>query len=211
MKKQSTFLIVALPLLVLFFSACRKPEPEPVYTPLDPEFKAWAAYKLGSWWMYKETNSGVQDSIWVTEYTEQKFDGDYENNYWEFWMRIQSSIDSFGLHHYNGKPSIFNDNFSTLGEVYNYFNSGYQGIGRLYFPYTFPNELLPAGITITLLDSIVLSGSGDIYYNIYKITNAASEYGNWIKTEYWARNIGVVRREMFNGEIWELENYFIVQ
>jgi len=31
------------------------------------------------------------------------------------------------------------------------------------------------------------------------------------KKTYWAKHIGVIRREMFDGSIWELKSYNIIQ
>ncbi|CAN5877548.1 hypothetical protein BH11BAC7_BH11BAC7_15220 [soil metagenome] len=201
--------IVFLFLLAFVFCTCRRPRPEPIYTPLNPEFKAWCSYKPGSWWTYKELASTNRDSMWVSYYSEEKDDGPDGFYYYKLVIHISSANDSFGTHWYYGEPS--HTDHSQLALVENYsFGQGTMSEGRFYFSINSP-LVLPPGFTFTQLDSFVLSSSFDTYYNVTKITRQLPEYGNWIKTEYYARNIGVIRREMFNGEIWEVENFNIVQ
>ncbi|MEO5643665.1 MAG: hypothetical protein ABIQ40_06495 [Bacteroidia bacterium] len=206
---QNTFFLFCL---AIAFCSCHRDQPtEPIYTPLNAEFKAWCAYKPGSWWTYKEISSANRDSMWVSYYSEDKKHLPTENYYYyQLSMHVSSLNDSFETHYYNGAPIYPDGNKQwNFGENYN-INQGTLSEGRFYFTTTLPLSL-QSYTTVIQLDSFDLSGSGDRYYTINKINNSVSAYSNWIKTEYYARNIGVIRREMFNGEIWEVENYNIVQ
>ncbi|CAN5877597.1 hypothetical protein BH11BAC7_BH11BAC7_15230 [soil metagenome] len=195
-------------LLAFVFCTCRRPRPEPIYTPLNPELKAWCAYKQGTWWTYKELASTYRDSMWVNYYSEDKARGSDDFYFYKMVEHITSSNDSFGTHYYYavpGNPSYQNPDQCALVE-----NRSSIGYGRLYFV-TAGALTLPPNMVVLNLDSFALSSSGDIYYNVIKTMNSISEYDNWIKSEYYVKNIGVIRREMFNGEIWEAENFNIVQ
>ncbi|CAN5877628.1 hypothetical protein BH11BAC7_BH11BAC7_15240 [soil metagenome] len=205
--------IVFLFCLAIAFCSCHRDQPgEPIYTPLNPEFKEWCAYKQGSWWAYKELASSNKDSIWVNYYSEDKVHGPDDFYFYRLVEHITSANDSFGTHYYYadpGDPLYANPNEWALVENYN-INQITLSQGRLYFA-TSGTLTIPPNMISTILDSFVLVSSGDIYYHVIQVTNSVSEYGNWIKTEYYARNVGVIRREMFNGEIWEVENFNIVQ
>ncbi|CAN5877647.1 hypothetical protein BH11BAC7_BH11BAC7_15250 [soil metagenome] len=201
--------IVFLFCLAIAFCSCHRDQPvEPVYTPLNAEFKAWCAYKPGSWWTYKELSSANRDSMWVNSYVEEAVDPPHEEAYYRFWMRINSVNDSFGIHYFMGAPNNTRTQWA-LGENYSV-AQGSSSESRFYYTIS-PPLSLQTYTTVTHLDSLSLTGSGDIYYTVVKISNSISAYGNWIKTEYYARNVGVIRREMFNGEIWEVENFNSVQ
>ncbi|MEO5643666.1 MAG: hypothetical protein ABIQ40_06500 [Bacteroidia bacterium] len=199
-------------LLAFVFCTCRRPRPEPIYKALSPELKAWCAYNQGTWWTYKELASNNRDSSWVNYYSEDKSHGSDDFYFYLLVIYIASSNDSFGIHHFYAEPfnpAYQNPDEWALVETYSLGQGNGYAAGRLY--YTGAGALtLPPNMAVTKLDSFALVTSGDIYYNVIKTTNSISEYGNWIKTEYYARNIGVIRREMFNGEIWELENFNIV-
>jgi len=39
--------------------------------------------------------------------------------------------------------------------------------------------------------------------------NKIKSYDTQPQTIYYAKNIGVIKKELFNGQVWELKRYFI--
>lgn len=145
--------------------------------------------------------------MYVTSFDEQSTTHD-ETRFGTFTMNIASIADSFGTHNYNAIATGDVHNTSLLSETYHWGN-GYGNSERFYFPIdtTFQNP----GISIQHFDSLQFSRTGIIYHDVIMYSNNSSVENNWIKTEYYAKNIGVIRREMFNGETWELQDYYAVQ
>jgi hypothetical protein len=67
-------------------------------------------------------------------------------------------------------------------------------------------ELQGAGyLYVEHLDTITIQGK--LYKDIYFTDNPFQADHNPIKSEYYCRNIGVIKREYFDGTVWELTNY----
>jgi hypothetical protein len=201
--KKLILLILTMPLLAL---KCKKDEPPKFYIPLDPNFMAYCAFKQGSWWTYKDLNNGQKDSVYVSYYKTENVDSrNYDYDYERLTLHTISLEDTF---YYNGSPFPKGEGSQwLLQENYNVSNGTYSE-WRFYYVNILPANT-PDYATVDKLDSLTLSSSGAVYYDIYKIENSDSYYYNWIKTEYYARNVGVIRRELFNGAVWELTNYYI--
>lgn len=53
---------------IAFIISCK---PDPPYYKLYPETREWDCYKLNSWWVYKNTETGVLDCLWVKKRREE--------------------------------------------------------------------------------------------------------------------------------------------
>lgn len=61
--KRYIYFIVAF----LLICSC---EPKDKYYYVNLESKEWALYKPGSWWVYQDSVSKIEDSLFVTNYNE---------------------------------------------------------------------------------------------------------------------------------------------
>ena len=106
-------LLLALPCLAL---QCKKDDdkkdPEEV-TRLSEEFKDYAYFKEGSWWVYKELNSGYLDSAYIirsdilVEHRPERHGGpeDYEHLSYELVRKIyENSKDTVTLRGFPAAP-----------------------------------------------------------------------------------------------------------
>jgi hypothetical protein len=68
MEKKFCLLLKILSFLVIlfFFQGCTKKDS---YRYVPDEFKPWSYYKPGSYWIYLNEKSGVQDCTYVTDFT----------------------------------------------------------------------------------------------------------------------------------------------
>lgn len=210
MKKIFSFTCFVL-FLFFFFSSCqscKKDEKPIVYIPLDTTFLSYCAFPVGSWWSYKEINTGQRDSFYVTR-TEQEAIRDHHSDldYYKLIYHITNLNDTF---YYSTKPFYFSTYYTfVLYEIYNAYN-GTHIAARFFSPYN-NDTLYNYGCLYLKMSIDTMTINGHLYNNIKVMENKASTYGNKIKTEYYCKNVGVIRKELFNGEIWEIKNYHINQ
>lgn len=53
--------------MIICFSTCRSKDPSINISDIDKHIKEWMFFDTGTWWVYKEVNSGAIDSQFVTE------------------------------------------------------------------------------------------------------------------------------------------------
>lgn len=64
--KKSIMLSLAFLTIAFYISSCK--DPDPVYNQVRQELKDWGAFKEGTWWVYKEENLKIRDSIFIYNY-----------------------------------------------------------------------------------------------------------------------------------------------
>ncbi len=102
--KFSFFLLITIVIL-----SCQRDEEEPVpiiqaceYDDSIEELKAWHYFKQGTWWVYRDENSGEIDTIQVYN----GGDGFSQNNWPYFFWDSSSSFEEYNYKYY------FNESFS---------------------------------------------------------------------------------------------------
>ncbi len=211
--------------ILFFFTTCKK-DPDvnpqtagPAYTLQN--LAAYSYFKTGTYWIYKDSTSGVEDSVYVytdTSYSYYQTGAVQADGNYMFYNFIALSY--FDTYHYHYSISMGNYSLST-GEV---------GVVRMrnkptdYVGETFlmsnrfvANDVitwyLGAGSTYykEFYDSVNILGT--YYYSVAKFydTNNASEY-NSPTNFYIAKNIGIIKKEKLDSnKVWNLIRYNIVQ
>jgi hypothetical protein len=175
----------------------------PPHYHFDPEFRAWATFKPGTWWTYRELSSSLRDSLSVMSYNENEQGGRCFSPYYDVYtMEIYSFMDSTGTHIWHGMAASDSTNYGTVDE--------YELGTRLIILRPQIDSLNGSNISVNRLDSFQLS-SGFVYQNVISCTLDSTTSNTSVSRLFYARNIGMIRQEMFNGEIWELVNFHIVQ
>lgn len=211
-------------LIVLTFTACKKDpdtkEPSvPPYTHQD--LTAYSYFKTGTYWIYKDSTSGVEDSVYV--YYDTSFlyhqtgtvqaDGDYmfyntqSHSYYDSYnynYKISMGYYSItngqvGTVRIKTKPGAYNGETFLMSSCFENNNviTWYLGSGSTYYK-GFYNSTSILGV---------------YYYNVAKFydSNNASEY-NSPTNFYIAKNIGIIRKEKIGSNIvWNLIRYHIIQ
>ena len=125
-----------LPILILAvgMASCKKDKAQPNVTPIEKDLKASFGYKVGSYWIYKDSVSGTTDSAYVTNVhldtfypgcvifkDESKLEGMYitvavnnsvagDGERWNFFMKDST----FSVSMFNSRDSVENQLNLTL-------------------------------------------------------------------------------------------------
>lgn len=225
MKKiNKSFLVIALLLGALFGNCkCKKdPDPTPEPKPTVPleDLTAYSYFKTGTYWIYKDSATGIEDSVYVyfdTSYSYYQNNGiQAAGNYMYHDCKIHSNSDTYNYYYKisggnysistgeNGVERIRTKPGNYIGETYlmsNRFIEGDQiglftGTGTTYFKMEYSSFLL----------------EGNIYNKVVKFYDDknASEYESPTNF-YIAKNIGIIRKEILDSmKIWNLIRYNII-
>ncbi len=87
MKKIIYYFIIILAILFLYPS-CKK-ERKPTEYHVDQYLKDWMFFDTGTWWTYKEINSGTIDSQYVTISEFNYITSEYKKNHFIILMKLQ--------------------------------------------------------------------------------------------------------------------------
>lgn len=210
MKKHS-FLIFSLIFLFFFIlNSCTKDE-QPLVK-LDQDFLSYFAFPVGSWWKYKEIKTGERDSFYVNKYQIENFHDKEDSKYYELLSyQINTKTDTaYGW----AKPFYTtitpNDSIKyRYIEIYKAGQARYL-VDAVRFLYKIaPYQELPGAGYLYVKHIDTLTIQGNHYKDIYLTDNPFQADHNPIKSEYYCRNIGVIKREYFDGSVWELTNYHL--
>jgi hypothetical protein len=205
MNTRQILLLIFICFSLMGSSCCNKDEAPIVYIPLDTTFLSYCAFPVGSWWVYEEQNTGQRDSFYVAYYyTETMKNSDENLNYYELGYRITTLIDTFN---FGARPWGDESGYRHKFTEYYNVNNGTLSADRFFYPISITDTVNYNLFLKNVLDTITINSI--LYTNIYVMANKSSVYNNKIKTEYYCKNVGVIKRELFNGEIWEIENYYI--
>ena len=223
MRPQQLFLITICSIILL---ACKKDKVPCTTCPVAinncediQNIKHFFYFKVGSWWVYQEENSGDLDTIYVTEALENptNFDFDvraystYEDYYYHFWpeyfpgnqgcpeagtickrcLSVKRSKYKPGNFVSEGKCFFFTPSKGEFDYIPNIINSNNLVIiSETYFSY----NLNPLNFERTI-----------------KVHEDNSLQENYQETNhYFSENVGLVRKELLDSnKIWNLIDYHI--
>jgi hypothetical protein len=222
MLKKITFCCLFLPLLIVF-QGCTKHDPEYYYIP--DEFKQWVVYQPGTYWIYLNEKTGIQDCTYVTSvYTGQYVKGGNGSSDTERHFEVITSSCSGPLIKSMSsvaamERSIVTSDRATLSIPLN--STGMEDIS-----FSYGLLLHPQFIEYRRYEAIANYGvkqvyprdtiHGKIFTNVYDLRHEWINYmGDSLVTEaHFAKNTGIIKlrtyREKFDTT-WSLVRYKIVQ
>jgi hypothetical protein len=189
--------------MLLDFS-CKKPESPIVY--VQKEMLEYCWFPDGSYWVYEEENTpGWMDSIYsagaktsiIPDNTNEGFQS--ESYGWQlngtvntYWQTVIAW----------GNPPDFDKSYSEMTEFYRDTDPPQQDY-IFFWDAKYGPELPTAtvGISQNYHDSIVIAGN--TYYHAIEVVKSPSWH------MIWAKGVGVVKRSMMNGQVWNLVRYRI--
>jgi hypothetical protein len=215
---QKKYLFVLLILLVGFMlDSCKKQPPEYYIT---PDFKNWSCYKKGSYWIYLNEISGVQDCTWVTWDTNyvRYYGGGYEydHRYNEYFETEVSSNLFDGFYTVAGRQDYTTINFypSWFGKI----SYSYDMIlDPVFYHRLYRNTIENIGIAGILPEEII---HGNTFYNVYDfrhewISERLPQYGDsMVLSMHLVKNIGIVKLRKYqegNDTTWSLLRWKVYQ
>jgi hypothetical protein len=214
--KPSVTCTVIYAIAVLLLNSCTTKEPKPHYA-ISQITKDYCVFQNGSTWVMEEEQSGTLDTLNIFDFVHNPFAEDNEIPYTveSFNFKQSSSIyvDSNAFHRYH-IIKYGGDDINPLNEV---------SKDVINYKSILLNTFFDAQDTGTELSILAKE---DFYYIEY--LDSFKVLNNWFKDVrvyehrvffyptqiakiYWAKNIGHIRYELYNGEKWNLKDYEVLQ
>ncbi len=174
-----------------------KDEPKPtVY--LSQSVKDYCRFKDSSWWVYKN-QSGQKDSNYIYSFVEGFIDSKRNLKIYE---RVEYRIGT----------SFYLDTFIFLIE--NGFVTNDKPIstsipGMYYGDMKDTNKVRLFDFEYIQLKDTLEEYNGFKKVKVFKVSASAYIFNPLVI--FYAKNIGIIRKEMLDGTIWQLEKYHIIQ
>ncbi len=181
---------------------------------LPEDVLARFCFKEGSYWIYKDSVSGVKDSFWI-----EKFYHGIDKVHKKDWGNTKKCTEVFGyslvseLYGESRMSSVINDlnisiekNSYRIMDVSEVINNDW--VYRTTLHGNSYDSINGSGAIQEIIDKITVYYG--FYYNILRIYYANPTYDYLLDT-YYVRNIGLVKFKRKDGTIWELVRYNIVQ
>lgn len=223
MKKSILYFLlvtIAFAQTISLFSCGEKKE----YFPLSDEFKSFAVFPVGSYWVYEEINSGFIDTMTVNEVSIE-FEGKAESNkYFErgyVHYRTRKSGMIIGLIS-NTKP---NNDCSYINSMFLYnstqnsldtLNKKFIDVGNEYFCCCEAGSkgwFSPMFEYSGLVDTIMAGGhkykNARAFENTIEDSIYIEQFPSTVMISYFANDVGLIKWKQFNGNVWELKEFKI--
>lgn len=216
MPKTCCFNLAVIFLLLTFLCSCKKDE----YYHMSEEFKAYTMFPIGSYWVYEELNSGFRDTLTVQD-TSFRFESAAESNQFYECAYIDYNTKHSGKVRGSLSTITYNVNqcssysscriFNTYVGIDTSQNNQYMVFNNSYFcccdkgwqnteeHFTFSK----------LTDTLTISNK--VYEDVMEFTFIPSNqmYPTTVKKSSFAKNVGLIRWELHNGDTWEIVDYKI--
>ena len=211
MKRAVLSLIVFLSLGCMC-STCVSCEPDgPTYY-MDQEFKDYIVYPQGSYWVYEEMSSGQIDTVKIYSSEIKIHNGQtiLGFNYEEYLVLMKSSFNNDTISGVGG-IDFTDKNFSEYEE-------GSTNIHKILNRSLLFFSKKPVGYELNYtevdlvdyLEFLELYTVFSLEYEDVKVfEHKINYYSEQPKRVYFAKGVGIIKKELFNGEIWQLKKYFI--
>ena len=191
--KKIIFLIIGLPFIII---NC-KDDPKPTIL-LSQSIKDYCRFKDSSWWVYKN-QFGQEDSNYIFAYIEGFVDSKRNSKIYErIEYRISTSyyLDTFIFLIENGFVTNGKPISTSIPGMYYGDMKDTSKVQLFDFEY------------IQLIDTLE-EYNGFKKIKIFKVS-ATSDIFNPLVI-YYSKNIGIIRKEMIDGTIWQLKKYRVLQ
>jgi hypothetical protein len=209
---MKTNLIIIVSLSALFMS-CFDIKPKPMKKVLfSDDFRAYTQFEVGSYWVYVDSISDERDTVRL--YIKEKDTITFPNSNL---CKIEASVDNIKRSFYKDQAPIGTDITCDAYQVY----------GLSPGAFFFANNV-QYSVDTTVKESIVGDKLGNCVYEQYlnNVSILGKTYANirvfyqdaftsptsFVPIRgYWARDIGLIRKETSDGRIWLLESHHIVR
>ncbi len=206
---KNLLFFISILFILSFYSSCKKNKAETVLIP--QEFKDYTVFPEGSWWVYKEIHTGEKDSSYV------------------FFDTTGIGWDEKRGYNAEGSQQLIirrNDTINKIIGSQDRFTHIYREISSmntqvttyvLFNPIDSIGQQAPIQGGVIIQDKTpTLSVQNQLYQDIIVTSfkgvvseNPVNNMGWHIHTATFARSVGMVRIQYFDGTIWELVDYHI--
>ena len=220
--KKIAFILLTLSLVF----ACKK-DPEIPYCELHPddcvdvrEVKDYFYFKLGSYWVYEEENSGMRDSVYVTETWSDtssvlfstRLYSDYDTYFYRFWTTGVNG--SLVTNHMTKKTDLSTRVNRSKGKPGDYIGEDpcflfYPAPGLWTYTYGGPyvtNNVLLIEEVYSLYSVLDYEFEDVVYVSEQHTATEEKQPTN----HFYSPNIGLVKKELIDSnQTWNLVDYHI--
>ena len=214
MKK--TQLTIAIAALLFLAQACfllPKPKPRP-YAPVPQIFKDYTVFQEGTYWIFQNDSfPSALDSSYVIksscsdEVSSAKWAYDFEICYLDLVYLNERWSQAAGAIMYSHEDDNYiyvNHEFREVDQTGDCFHLFLDSASM---------DTMRAGSEFTYItgryDTLELNGN--TYHDVVRVTHEMNIYGNPNRELYYARNVGIIRRVLWDGNSWSLRRSHIVQ
>ncbi len=223
MFKKFTLFLLLLPLLYFLPGCTKQNNPEYYYIPDD--FKQWVVYQPGSYWIYLNEKTGVQDCTYVTKvYTGQYVTGgngssDTERHYEKIESDCSGSVfEYFSTTAKMESSSVISDRAILTIPLYSHgmddvsFSYGLL-LNPQFIEYRRGEEISNYGVKQVYPQENI---NGNNFTNVYDLGHEwIDNNGDSLETEvHIVKNTGIVKLRIYKEKLdttWSLVRYKIVQ
>jgi len=203
--KRCNFILIILILFSILITSCKKKQA--VVTDYIPsELKEYALFQPGSFWIYKNENTGKIDSTYISKKPEfDNYSASYDNN--TITELCQVFYDGSFLFKTNLSPSIYDILFTDYG---------FEAINSRSFQ---PNQLFQLNGATTLkyfplVDSMKFDNNTfhNVFVTQWQYINLQRD--TFKNTSYFVKKVGLIKfnhKEPNADTTWHLINYKAVQ
>jgi hypothetical protein len=199
-------LLLSLPCLALECNPDKDEEEKPTYY-MSEEFKDYVLFPEGSWWVYETSSTSNTDSVYIASIIERSVISDQNTSFKAENFRalkISSEYDSIlsgggvlqkGVQTYKEYPE---NKQGINGEIF--FSTSQMDSGRLEPSFKNVKYL---GVT----NNVKINNITHDSVKIFEVLN--QEYDSQPHRIYWAKNVGIIKKVLFDSTVWKLKNYHI--
>lgn len=202
--KINLIVLLILGSIVSMQASCIKEEPGKLIEN-DTTFLSYWYFPNNSYWIYKDSITNELDTFVVESTDTQQNNDRYSSNKFQF--HVFRILNKGVIKTQVGRPTYYDNN------SYYYVLDQSWGMGsavRLF--YDKQNRISNLGNTlfyVSHLDSIEVGSQQ--YYDVIHIYNVGQSNGDSVRHEYYAKNIGVIKRIYESKHVWELTSFHIVK
>lgn len=198
-----------LPMLILLSGCPAKKDPAPEFS-ISSNMKKCIRFGDGSYWIYKNTESELIDTVKVvfTEYF--KIDNHYNIDKDKVYSDLEYYYDYYNVTYESSYfKSEYDGSTGSIVTTYSEFHPLYPVISTIYHD-NIKNEFeLDSGVLKReLIDELTLNGL--TFNNVKKFYSTENQHPKKIKYSFFVPEIGLIKKEFYDGNIWELVDYKIV-
>lgn len=204
--------IYFLVILLLIGCGCVPGEGDDSTTYYIPdEFKAYIIFPKGSYWIYEEANTKEIDSVYIYRsesniengasklgYNYEKYTSGYKSS-----LSEQDSVRGFGYPDLNDQNLFVYEEFRLndfTNAPYTFFSGG-SIAQTIKYTSDFAIQYESFYTSLKIED--------DTYQNVKVFHHNINYFSYQSERIYFAENIGIIKRELFNGQTWQLKRYHI--
>ena len=200
-------LLIAISLLLGILQSCR--ESKDVYVDIRPEYLEWINFKEGSWWVYQDSATSIQDSIYVKS-TEEGYFQLKDWHYFEY-KRINIQSHTSSLNQYYNTSALSDGIYLTLSR------SDISQTKLVRFPIIAgeASKVDENPDRVVVIDSVYTTFHihSDTFSSVVRSYDNSNALYNYSPTKtYMCKGLGIIRTEIPElDQVWNLVRYKIVK